>query len=362
MNQQRKAEIILLKDTLQKLSLYFNFLWDKRKFVLIAGITSGVLGLAASFLYPPKYNATLSFAVQENDKVGGLSSLANQFGISLGAGGGGIFGGDNIYEILISRKMIDKALLEPVVINGKRDNLVNLYLTTYKINKNWATSDKKFVRELKFPVDQKRETFSRSQDSIMMKLFKRITSDQLEVTKRDKKLSIGDVAFLSKNEVLSKLFVENLMNEASRYYVESNTKITRINYNALKRQTDSVKIEYDRAISEKAYMSDNNLNAVRQSANISIIKKQTDIQVSIAAYSEMKKNLEILKMSLVRQTPLIEIIDKPIFPLKKYRIGKLIGPGVGGLIGGLLSLMYLSISYYVSKLKKEMNELPLESN
>ncbi len=289
--------------------------------------------------------------------MGGLSGIASQFGISLGAGSGGIFGGDNIYEILTSRKMIEEALLVPNQIDGKIENLLNLYLTTYKINDDWSTSEKAYIRNLKFPLYQNRKTFSRSQDSIILKVYKRIVEDQLEVTKRDKKLTIGDVVFVSKNEQLSKLFVENLMNVASKYYVESNTKVTKINYDALKRQTDSIKNVYDNAITQKAYMSDMNLNSVRQSSNISIIKKQTEIQVSMVAYSEMKKNLEILKMSLIRQTPLIEIIDQPIYPLKKIRIGRFIGLGVGGLLGGMLSILYLTIVYNIKKLKTALSKV-----
>ncbi|MFZ4455726.1 MAG: hypothetical protein ACOYOT_05840 [Bacteroidales bacterium] len=357
MNQISNKEIIVIKDLLEKLRVYTEFIWSKRSIIAIFGLMFGVLGFVSSFVYQPKYKATLSFAVQENDKVGGLSSLASQFGISLGAGGGGIFGGDNIYEILISRKMIEEALLAPTVIDGKRSNLLNLYLNTYRINKDWAESEKEKIRNLKFPVDQKRLDFSRTQDSIVLKVYKMIIDDQLEVTKRDKKLSIGDVIFISKNEQLSKLFTENLMTVASKYYIESNTKVTKINYDALKRQTDSIKSEYDRAITQKAYLSDMNLNTVRQSSNINIIKKQTDIQVSMVAYSEMKKNLEILKMSLIRQTPLIEIIDQPIYPLKKIRIGKFIGLGVGGFFGGLLTILYFTFSFYIRKIKLAMDKL-----
>ena len=57
-------------------------------------------------------------------------------------------------------------------------------------------------------------------------------------------------------------------------------------------------------------------------------------------YLEIIKNLEISKMTLLNQTPIIQIIDKPILPLQEDRISNILGGILGGLLGGFLSVFF----------------------
>jgi len=313
----------------------------------IIGITlfGAVTGVGASFLIAPKYTANLSFALQESEKTSGLSSLASQFGFSLGGSSSGAFGGDNLYELLMSRALVEKALLLPVDIDGRSANLLNLYLTTYKYNNSWKTSDNPKLRDLSFPVNQERRTFTRAQDSVFQIVCGEILKERLSVKKRSKKLSIGDVAFVSENEILSKLFVESLMKETTSFYIETKTKLARANYLTLVHQADSVKREYENALVSRAGLADQTMNSVRQSSTVGLIKKQTDIQILAGTYIEMKKNLEIMKLSLDKETPLIEIIDNPVLPLEKKKLGKVKGFLMGTIAGGFLAIFVFSSIY-----------------
>lgn len=324
---------------------------------MILGITflGAVAGVGVSFLIPPKYTANLSFALQETDKSSGLSSLASQFGFSLGGSTSGAFGGDNLYELLMSRALIEKALLLPVKINGNSDNLLNLYLTTYKYNADWKNSDKPQLKDLKFPINQERNTFSRTQDSVFQKACGEILKKRLVVKKRSKKLSIGDVSFTSENELLSKLFVENLMEVTTAFYVDTKTKLARENYLKLLHQADSVKQEYGNALVSRAGLADQTMNSIRQSSTVGLLKKQTDIQILAGTYVEMKKNLEIMKMSLDKETPLIQVIDNPVLPLEKKKLGKIKGFVIGSFAGGFISLLLFSsiFGYRMTVKRKE---------
>ncbi len=355
MEQDIDNDGVSLKEIIDHLSEIKKSILKNKYYALAFILICAASGLTASLLIKPKYTATLSFATQDDEKTGGLSSIASQFGFSVGGSSGGAFGGDNLFELLTSRSIIEKALLCPTSINGKTDNLLNLYIKTYDLSDNWKDHKLKEIRDLQFPVKQSRQSFSRAQDSILQKVCVEILKKPLlSAAKRSKKLSIGDISFVSENETLSKLFVENLMRETTDFYVETKTKITRQNYNVLKHQTDSVKAEYESAVSQRAHMADNLLNAVRPSAGIGMIKKQTDMQVAAATYMEMKKNLEIMKINLGRETPLVQVIDSPILPLEKTRLGKAKGIILGGFIGGFLIIFFFTLMHIKKTIKKDL--------
>lgn len=336
-----------------------SFFSDWKKYILaskyyVIGISfAGLLiGITLSFVIRPTYTAQLSFAVQEAEKAGGLSGLASQFGFSLGGSSSGAFGGDNLYELLQSRSLIEKTLLVPVQIDGKENNLLSLYISTYNLNDKWKDSKKEALRTLSFPIRQDRNTFSRTQDSVFQVVCADIVKERLKVQKRNKKLSIGDVIFVSENEYLSKLFVENLMKETTDFYVEAKTKLGRINYMKLAHQADSIRAEYENAVAARAGLADQTVNSVRQSSTVGLIKKQTEIQILAGTYIEMKKNLELMRVNLDKEVPLIQVIDNPILPLEKKKLGKIKGGLIGGFLGGFSALAIFSVIFGYRAVKR----------
>jgi uncharacterized protein involved in exopolysaccharide biosynthesis len=57
-------------------------------------------------------------------------------------------------------------------------------------------------------------------------------------------------------------------------------------------------------------------------------------------YLEIVKNLEISKMTLLNQTPIINIIDKPILPLEQQKTSKTLSGILGGFLGGFFSVCF----------------------
>ena len=63
-----------------------------------------VANIGLVYTTPPTYTATLTFALEEGESGGGsLSGLASQFGYNIG---GGAFTGDNLLELMKSRRLI----------------------------------------------------------------------------------------------------------------------------------------------------------------------------------------------------------------------------------------------------------------
>jgi hypothetical protein len=348
---------ISLKEILIYLREIKRLILTKKYWVVGIAFAGASIGLVAAFLIKPTYKATLSFAIQDDNtsSMSGIASVASQFGLSLGGSSNSAFGGDNLYELFLSQHLIENTLLQPIQIDGKANNLLNLYIDTYNLREGWAKSKKPEIRAMQFPLNQQRSTFTRAQDSILQTIYTTIIKKPMLTAKnRDKKLSIGDIIFVSENEVLSQLFVENLIKEATDFYVETKTKVARQNYDSLKHQADSVKAVYDNAVAARASMADNVPNAVRQSASVGVIRKATDMQIAATTYMAMNQNLQILKMSIDQDTPLVQVIDRPILPLEKDKLGKLKGLILGGFIGGFLAVLALVSFYFFEKLKKDL--------
>jgi uncharacterized protein involved in exopolysaccharide biosynthesis len=348
---------ISLKEILIYLEEIKRLILRKKYWVVGIAFAGASIGLVAAFLIKPTYTATLSFAMQDSQSssMSGIASVASQFGLSLGGGSNSAFGGDNLYELFTSKHLIENTLLQPTQINGQTSNLLNLYIDTYHLRKSWTKSKNPEIRAMQFPLNQQPATFTRAQDSILETIYTTIIKKPMLTAKnRDKKLSIGDITFISENEVLSQLFVENLIKEAADFYVETKTKVARQNYDSLKYQADSVKAVYDNAVAARASMADNVPNAVRQSASVGVIRKATDMQIAVSTYMAMNQNLEVLKMSIDQDTPLVQVIDRPILPLEKNKLGKLKGLILGGFIGGFLAVLALIAFYFFEKLKKDL--------
>ena len=73
------------------------------------------------------------------------------------------------------------------------------------------------------------------------------------------------------------------------------------------------------------------------------------MQANTAILTELVKNLELAKLALRRETPLIQVIDKPIFPLAIDRFGKLKGLLLGGILFVVLISIYLIINMIFNK-------------
>jgi len=173
------------------------------------------------------------------------------------------------------------------------------------------------------------------------------------VVRKDKKISIVNVDFMSKDELFSKLFVERLMDETSKFYSFTRTSQSRTNIDMMQHTADSIKGLYESALYKGAGISTVNMNTALQYAAVPRIKQENNAQLYGTVYAEVLKNLETLKLDLARETPLVQIIDRPRLPLKKEKLGKIKGIVFGGILGGFLIIFYLIGSQYIKEIISE---------
>lgn len=336
---------ISLKELIYKAKEWYQYLLSQWKIIVLAGIIGASLGLTYSFIKKPIYTATLSFALEEDKSSGGgLGSalgLAGSLGLDLGGGGGSIFTGSNLTELFKSRKMVEQTLLTPVDYNGKTISLVEMYIQINELSKGWKDNSK--LENIKFLPNVNREKFTRVHDSILGSIYQNLSKGALSVGQKDKKIAIINIDMSSTNELFAKYFCEALAKNVSDFYIYTKSKKARTNMLVLERQTDSIRRELNGAITGVAVANDNtfNLNPALNVRRTPSARKQVDVQANTAILTELVKQSELAKVTLRKETPLIQVIDTPILPLVKERFGKLKGLAIGGFLGGFLIVFVL---------------------
>lgn len=331
---------ISLKELIQKAGEWFAYFKSKWKIIFVAGIMGGLLGLGYAIIQKPLYTANLTFAFYEKDNKGSLGSIASQFGLGGLSGGadGGVFSGYNMLELLKSRFLVEKTLLSTIEIKGKKELLVNRYIRFNKLDKKWAKDT--ILRGVTF-YDNNRAEFTEQQNYCLRVISKKVLKENLEITKIEKKVDIVSINVQSKDQLFAKFFAENLAKTVTDFYIETKTSKSRKDCDILQKRVDSVTAELNAAMSGRAKELDHNLGIIRQQAALPRLRNELKVQMLSTLYSELVKNLEFSKLSLMREAPLIQIIDRPILPLEFYRIGKLKSIIIGGMMLGFLCFLFL---------------------
>ena len=345
MESKNNNDEISLKELIEKINKWYNYLLSQWKIIVVAVIIGASLGLAYSFIKKPVYTATLSFALEDEKGgggIGGALGFASSFGFDLGGGGGSIFSGSNLNELFKSRSMVEQTLLTPVVYKGKTISLAEMYIEENKWRENWE--DKPRLKAIQFLTNTKRKYFTRVHDSIMGAMYNNLSKTELTVVQKDKKIDITTIDVNSSNELFAKYFAEALVKNVSDFYIDTKSKKARENMAILQRQTDSVRGELNGAITGVAVANDNTfmLNPALNVRRAPSARRQVDVQANTAILTELVKQSEMAKVALRKETPLIQIIDQPILPLKKDKFGKAKGIVLGGFLAGFLMTLFLS--------------------
>ena len=301
-----------LASVIQKFKTAMNH-W--RFMVLLGLIFSAGAGIYA-IVIPTRYVAKVNFVIEENKQnAGGLfSALAGQIGMDISAvsGGAGLLAGDNVLQLLKSPTLLKKVLLSTHPTDSAR-TLAWYYAQQYGLFDKIRTLLTK--KSEIFPIHSIAGQLGRYQDSLLSQLAKQIIEDELAVYKPDRKLSIFSLELSTRNELLSQLIAMRLIHEAAELYIDTKTRRLRINADRLQNKTDSIAKLLNRQTYTTAAANLINANPGMSTtfANLDISAREKSVLGVL--YADLNKSLEITRTALIQETPTIEIIDRPTFPL-----------------------------------------------
>ena len=326
---------IQLKDILIKLSEYKAYLLKKKVAILSVSFLFCVIGVVISDYSETEYNAELTFVVEEESgsALSSYSSIANQFGFDLGGTSSSTFSQQNILELLKSRRVVVSTLLQNAKVNSKNDLLIEHYLEINKIKESW-------IENKDFDGVSFHNKLTYIHDSISGAIWNSILKDQLLIEFQSDEANIINLSYTSIDEEFAKQFVEILIKEMSKMYIAHQTAQVENTLDFLQNRADSVFNELELAEEEFAKIKDINQRIVKASGRLKELQLMRRVEVLNTMYLEIVKNLELSKLTLLNQTPIINIIDKPILPLKEYKTSKSLAGILGGFLGGFLIVCF----------------------
>lgn len=339
------SDKIILSDLIAQVQKTIRYIFSQYVLLFKISLLTSILAVGYWFFQADKYQADATFIVEEKSgSKSGLGALASQVGFDLGGltgGNAGLFEGDNILDIMQSRLIVEKVLLSKVdSTNNASQTLADLYAASNGLKKKWSKNPD--LVNFKFGQAPKSEKDRLQQDSLVYVVFEQVVKNNLVVKRQNKKGSIINIQVVSTDQIFSKLFTERLLKETGNLYVEIKTSNMNNNIARLQQKADSLHTKlYSKSYEAVALL---NANSGLKTTVVNEDLTQKDKSVVFTLYGEVLKNLEALKLSQINQTPVIQLLDMPKYPLVNQRaswIMYLIMGIASGLILGSLFAVYL---------------------
>ena len=318
------------------------------KSLTIAGLLGASLFVGYAYFQPITYTARATFVV-EDSKVGGsfASALAGEIGIDIGgiSGGSSIFAGDNVLGLLRSHSLIKKSLLS-YFDSASNTTLADQYATVYGYQENWKASGK-VGKDIHFGI----KPLTRLEDSLLQIIINRLDEKEINIFKPDKKQGIFELDIVSRDELFSQLFCNRLIATATKFYVDTKTATLTNSINRLQKRADSLGVLLNRKTysAAEANVQTLDMNLAYAAPVVSAEIPSRDKYMQATVYAEIVKNLELSKTSLAQETPTVQMLDTPEFPLKKNKLSKFLYGAAGFFFGFVL--MGLLMIYQPKKSK-----------
>jgi hypothetical protein len=328
----------------------FHFGLNQWKLLFLAGFMGGMLGIGIAMLNKPKYKASLSFLLNENE--GGmnlnLSSIAGLAG-AYGMGGGGQVNEDKLLFIANSRNIIGQTLLRKVTANGKEDLLINHFIEEFKLIPSFASDTA--LKDFKGFTHTNLEHFSYAENKVLDKIYLQFQKGGMYSIDAKKKAGIVaqgagiiTLSFVSNNEALSKVYIDCLYAVLSNYYIQKATVKQLRSYELICQRADSLKQVLFEREGEGANYLDQNKGLIKMTKRLSIERAKRDVEMLGLMYAEVLKNQEVARFTLENQTPVFQVIDVPTFPLEKIKLSKI----KSGLIA-VISFVFICFIFLLFK-------------
>ena len=292
------------KGIIVTISDYKNELKKRLLIILAVAIIFSLIGFGFSKLQEDKYNAVISFIVEEQSEGSNLSAIsgvASMIGIDMGGSATSSFNQQNIIELLKSRKIIERTLNNTCEIEGKSDLFLNHYI---RIN-NLITDSS--------IIDLSSNYYN---DSITSIVWFRIINRDMEILFQNDEANILNLSFESLNAELAKTFTEIVIDEMSEMYIDYQTEKSRNTLDNLQSRSDSIFKDLKTSERNFAKVKDNNMRVMTASGRLEELQYMREVEILQAVYLELRKNIELTHMSLLNETPLIQLVDKAVLPLE----------------------------------------------
>ena len=299
-------------------------LWARKKtFFIVWAVTFG-LSLLWILPQPRYYRCNVSLAPEAyGDNVGGVSSLASNFGLNLGGQGT-----DAIYPQLYPELMQSPEFvvgLFSIRVKTYKDSIDTdyaTYLRRYQ-KKNWLTEPfKKASKAItSLIVRPKNEVVSKDHKidpfNLTMSEFKMMGRISKKIScSVDQRTDVISISVKDQDRLVCALVADSVRQHLQDFIIMYRTKKARIDVQHYQTLADSCKREYDMSVRKYSNFCDSNRGLILQSKLSERDELENDMQMKYNAYSAMQNQLEAMKVKVQEKTPAFTTLKSATVPLE----------------------------------------------
>lgn len=348
--QTIQEEQINTKDLIKKVIGVFTLIGNEWRLLLI----SIALGTLISILLDVKelkdtdYTGEIQFNLEagggQQMNLGGLGGLAGAFGMGGGVTSNDLFSGGNFGLLISSKTLYEKALMQEVLVSGKKTIFINLYKDSSDIAKKEWGGD--LLHEPNFDAIKYRfqakpvNDFTKDENIMLSTIYEKLEA-QTALQPLDKMGSIMVLSATTNSEYLTKVWLETLLKTLEEFYTEVRTRKTREIYDIQMgrlRELEGKLSSTDRQLANTQFQ---NQNAVDPTAPMRTMQLNRSNNYVSNQYYQQLAAVEQLKMQLINITPLFTVLQPVRLPLlqRTYTVGG--NTQTGAFVGFFLCLIFI---------------------
>lgn len=311
------------KDEIDLLEVFFK-IWKFRKFIFLFTFSVIVISIIYALVAKPQYEASVKLYKEtpEGQSDGRLQGLASQFGF----GGSLRSGAQFSIEDLLDSRNINERIIYNKWDTEEFDKPVNL-IEYWEIDKE--TEEKSFFSALE-NLKNKVSTNINEESGLIT----------ITVQTAEAQLSADIANFITK-------IIEDYIQKDRKTTTQENLKY-------INKRLTTVKEELEDAEEKlKEFRERNRL--IRESPKLQMELGRLERQVTIKqeVYVSLQSEREMTEVELVKETPVINVLDEAVKPEKRAKPKRKLIVVVGAFAGFFLSILLVVIRYVWNYIKKE---------
>ena len=143
------------------------------------------------------------------------------------------------------------------------------------------------------------------------------------------------------DEDLSIGLLETVFKEISEFYVNKTIEKQQHTFDAISTKADSLHAELNSAEYGLANFMDKNRGLYNKTDQLQRLRLEAKVKMLGAAWAKVEEQKEIAEFSLRDRTPVIQIIDLPIAPIKPAKKSLIVGIITAIILGTFLGLLFV---------------------
>lgn len=335
------------KEIILAIQDWIKFLLQRWWRILIIAAIGALVGTLYAIFTPKMYVAEANLVFKTSSEGSSSAPMGGIAQITGAAGNGDIFQGLNLIWLYNSRGMLRRALLTES--KGTNKLLMQHFIDVDEEMREALENNGEQNIDNFFPVDLDSNKVTPLQEKYINVAIGIIKEDYLTVKLQEATNGVINIRFTHYSEVFAKNFVDNLMESVNSYYIEISTRRLNDQIVVLEQKIAEAETQLNTTIYETAEAVEEipYANPHLQTIKVQPQRKAVESDVSVKLYVQLVQQLEQAKLTLAKETPVLQIVDQPRYPLIIDKKIPLIYGIIGAVVFGFLGVLgYTCIKIY----------------